>query len=61
MVLFFVYVVLGVVVIGWIVLLNLKVFIRLVGGLWFLLLECVYYVVGIVLIVLGWYFNICFV
>lgn len=52
---------LGVVVIGWIVSSNPKVFTRPAGGSWFSLPECVYYVVGIASIALGWYFNIRFV
>lgn len=51
---------LGVVVIGWIVSSNPKVFTRPAGGSWFSLPECVYYVVGIASIALGWYFNIRF-
>lgn len=45
---------LGVVVIGWIVSSNPKVFTRPAGGSWFSLPECVYYVVGIASIALGW-------
>lgn len=44
---------LGVVVIGWIVSSNPKVFTRPAGGSWFSLPECVYYVVGIASIALG--------
>jgi hypothetical protein len=48
-------------VIGWIVTSNSKVYARPAGGPWFSPLECVYYVVGIASVALGWYFNIRFV
>jgi hypothetical protein len=52
---------LGLIVIGWIIASNPKVFARPARGPLFSPLECVYYVVGIASIVLGWYFNIRFV
>lgn len=56
-----VHAVLGLTVIGWIVASNSKVFARPAVGPLFSPLECVYYVVGIASVVLGWYFNIHFV
>jgi glycopeptide antibiotics resistance protein len=56
-----VHAILGLIVIGWIVASNPKVFARPAGGPLLSPLECVYYVVGIASIVLGWYFNIRFV
>lgn len=56
-----VHAVLGLSVIGWIVASNSKVFARPADGPMFSALECVYYVVGIASIALGWYFNIQFV
>lgn len=52
---------LGFCVIGWIIASNPKVYARPVAGPWFSPLECVYYVVGIASVALGWYFNIRFV
>jgi hypothetical protein len=52
---------LGLIVIGWLIASNPKVFARPAGGPLFSPLECVYYVVGIASIALGWYFNIRFV
>jgi hypothetical protein len=52
---------LGLTVIGWIVASNPKVFARPSAGPLLSPLECVYYVVGIASVVLGWYFNIRFV
>jgi hypothetical protein len=40
---------------------NRAVFTRPADGPWLSALECVYYVVGIASIALGWYFNIRFV
>jgi hypothetical protein len=56
-----VHAVLGLTVIGWIVTSNSKVFARPGSGPLFSLLECVYYLVGIASVALGWYFNIHFV
>ncbi|MCV7377107.1 hypothetical protein BST11_13460 [Mycobacterium alsense] len=56
-----VHAVLGLSVIGWIVASNSTVFSRPAGGPLFSPLECVYYVVGIASVVLGWWFNIHFV
>jgi hypothetical protein len=56
-----VHAVLGLSVIGWIVASNSKVFARPAEGPLFSPLECVYYVVGIASVVLGWWFNIHFV
>ncbi|MGH3563259.1 MAG: DUF2834 domain-containing protein [Mycobacterium sp.] len=53
--------VLGLTVIGWLVGSNPAVFARPPDGPRFSALECVYYLVGIVSIGLGWYFNIRFV
>lgn len=52
---------LGLAVIGWIVASNRAVFSRPADGPRLSALECVYYVVGIASIALGWYFNIRFV
>ncbi|WP_163753133.1 DUF2834 domain-containing protein [Mycobacterium botniense] len=52
---------LGLTVIGAIVVSNCAVFARPTEGPRFSMLECAYYCVGIASIVLGWYFNICFV
>jgi hypothetical protein len=52
---------LGLAVIGWIIASNPKVYAKPAGGPWFSPLECVYYVVGIASIALGYYFNIHFV
>ena len=52
---------LGLTVIGWIVTSNSEVFTRLSIGPLLTPLECLYYVVGIASIALGWYFNIRFV
>ena len=52
---------LGLSVIGWIVASNSEVFARPAEGPLFSPLECVYYVVGIVSVALGWWFNIHFV
>ncbi len=56
-----VHAVLGISVIAWIVASNSKVFARPTSGPLFSPLECVYYVVGIASVVLGWYFNITYV
>jgi Terpene cyclase DEP1 len=56
-----VHAVLGLTAIGWIVVANSKVFARPAGGAMFSPLECVYYVVGIASVALGWYFNITYV
>jgi len=56
-----VHAVLGISVIAWIVASNSKVFARPASGPLFSPLECVYYVVGIASVVLGWYFNITYV
>lgn len=56
-----VHAVLGLAVIGWIVASNPTVFAKPAGQPMFSPLECVYYVVGIASILLGWYFNIRFV
>jgi hypothetical protein len=56
-----VHAVLGLSAIGWIVASNSTVYARPAGGPMFSPLECVYYVVGIASIALGWYFNIRFV
>lgn len=53
--------VLGLAVITWIVRSNSKVFARPANGPFFSPMEIVYYVVGIVSVALGWYFNITFV
>jgi hypothetical protein len=53
--------VLGLVVIGLIVASNPHIFRRSPGGPALSLLECVYYLVGIASVALGWYFNIRFV
>jgi hypothetical protein len=53
--------VLGLAVISWIVASNSKVFARPAEGPLFSPLECVYYVVGIASVALGWYFNITYV
>ena len=53
--------VLGLAVITWIVRSNSKVFARPANGPLFSPMEIVYYVVGIVSVALGWYFNITFV
>jgi hypothetical protein len=53
--------VVGLSMIAWIVGSNRKVFARPPEGPWFSPLECVYYVVGIASVVLGWYFNTRFV
>src|SRR5579875_3895653 len=52
---------LGVTVIAWIVASNPKVFARPSAGALFSPLEWVYYAVGFVSVVLGWFFNIRFV
>ena len=52
---------LGLTVIGWIVASNSEVFTRPSIGPLLTPLECLYYVVGIASIALGWYFNIRFV
>ena len=52
---------LGLLVIGWIVTSNRRVFTRPSGGRWLSPLECAYYAVGAASVVLGWYFNIRFV
>jgi hypothetical protein len=56
-----VHAVLGLTVIGSIVASNSKVFARPASGPLFSPLECVYYVVGIASVALGWYFNVHFV
>ena len=56
-----VHAVLGISVLGWIVASNQQVFARPVRGPMFSPLECVYYVVGIASVALGWWFNIHFV
>ena len=56
-----VHAVLGLAVIGWIVASNSKVFARPAAGPMFTPLECVYYVVGVASVGLGWYFNIRYV
>ncbi len=56
-----VHAVLGLTVIGWIVRSNAGVFARPATGPLFSPMECVYYVVGIASVVLGWYFNITYV
>lgn len=56
-----VHAILGLIVIGWIVASNPKVFARPAGGPLFSPLECAYYAAGIASIALGWYFNIRFV
>lgn len=56
-----VHAVLGLFVIGWIVASNPKVYARPAGGPMFSPLECVYYIVGVASVALGWYFNIHFV
>ncbi|MBW0015174.1 DUF2834 domain-containing protein [Mycobacterium sp.] len=56
-----VHAVLGLGVIGWIVAANSKVFARPAAGPLFTPLECLYYLVGIVSVALGWYFNITYV
>jgi hypothetical protein len=56
-----VHAVLGLSVIGWIVASNQRVFARPAGGPAFSALECLYYVVGIASVALGWWFNIHFV
>jgi hypothetical protein len=56
-----VHAILGLTIIGWIVASNRRVFTRPSGGPQFTRLECVYYVVGVVSVALGWYFNIRFV
>lgn len=55
-----VHAVLGAAVIGWIVASNPSVFARPLRPR-FAPLECVYYLIGIASIVVGWYFNIRFV
>jgi glycopeptide antibiotics resistance protein len=52
---------LGVAVIVWIIASNPKIFTRPTSGPALSPLECVYYVVGVASIILGWYFNIKFV
>ena len=52
---------LGLIVIAWIVRSNAGVFARPAAGPLFSPMECVYYVVGIASVVLGWYFNITYV
>jgi hypothetical protein len=56
-----VHAILGLSVIGWIIASNPKVYAKPATGPWLSPLECVYYVVGIASVVLGWYFNIRFV
>ncbi len=56
-----VHAILGLTVIGWIVAANSADFTRPGGGPLFSVLECVYYVVGIASVALGWWFNIHFV
>jgi hypothetical protein len=56
-----VHAVLGLTVIGLIIASNPQIFRRTSTGPALSLLECVYYVVGIASVVLGWYFNIRFV
>ena len=56
-----VHAILGLSVIGWIIASNPKVYAKPATGPWLSPLECVYYVVGITSVVLGWYFNIRFV
>ena len=56
-----VHAVLGLGVIGWIVAANSKVFARPAAGPLFTPLEWLYYLVGIVSVALGWYFNITYV
>jgi hypothetical protein len=56
-----VHAILAISVIGWIVASNSKVYARPTRGPWFSPLECVYYVVGLASVALGWYFNIRFV
>jgi glycopeptide antibiotics resistance protein len=51
----------GVAVIVWIIASNPKIFARPANGPLLSPLECVYYIVGIASIILGWYFNIKFV
>ncbi len=51
----------GLTVIAWIAASNRHVFTRPADGPAFTALECVYYVVGVASVVLGWYFNIRFV
>ena len=58
---FIVHAVLGFAVIAWIVASNQQVFAKPAGGPLFSPLECVYYVVGIASVALGWYFNITYV
>lgn len=52
---------LGFAVVGWIIGSNPQVYTKPAGQAWFSPLECVYYVVGVASIALGWYFNIRFV
>lgn len=52
---------LGLACIGWIIASNRTVFAKPANGPWLSPLEFVYYAVGIVSIVLGYYFNIKFV
>jgi hypothetical protein len=56
-----VHAVLGLTAIGFAVASNPKIFARPVTGPRFSALECVFYVVGIASIAVGWYFNIRFV
>lgn len=56
-----VHAVLGISVIAWIVAANQRVFAKPGAGPLFSPLECVYYVVGIASVALGWYFNITYV
>ena len=56
-----VHAVLGFSVIAWIVAANQRVFAKPADGPLFSPLECVYYVVGIASVALGWYFNITYV
>ena len=56
-----VHAVLGLTAIGLIVASNPQIFRRTPGGPAVSALECVYYVVGIASVLLGWYFNIRFV
>jgi hypothetical protein len=53
--------VLGLAVIYWIIASNKRVYAKPADGPMFSPLECVYYVIGIASVGLGWYFNIRFV
>ncbi len=56
-----VHAIVGLTIIAWIVVSNRQVFARPADGPAFTALECIYYVVGVASIALGWYFNVRFV